>query len=385
MEQIISSLTQNGSALKNSLASLLTEPDKLCFFDIETTGLSPAISSVYLIGAAVWNNDEFQIVQWFADDYVSEKELLSSFSLFCAPFQAFVHYNGASFDIPYLEKKYTAHGLDSPFRDKESVDLFRALPKDKSFFPVPDRKLTTMEKLLSFERMDTFTGKDCIRLYTEFMHKKYFYDPQAKERKDQLLRHNFDDIQGTIFCAQLLSYRQGTIDTLSVERELLGENPVPEGNSPAGNPPVAIIKGRLLRGYFPFPLSHTVQNGTGVRCRYEGNCFRVQIPLFSGTLRHFFNDYKNYYYLPEEDTAVHKSVGTYVDKEHRRQATASTCYVKKSGTFLAMPDGFMADNIPLFSEKRNGRPAFMDTDTFSRLPQDKLSELLNAFLHSVTA
>lgn len=371
MEQIISSFTQNRKALENSLNSLPAEPEQFCFFDIETTGLSPKISSVYLIGAAFLQNDKFQIVQWFADDYVSEKELLLSFSEFCSPFQTFVHYNGASFDIPYLEKKYNAHELASPFHNKKSIDLFRNLPKNKSFFPVPNRKLATMEKLLSFERIDTFTGKDCIRLYTEFMHKKFFRDPQANERKNQLLRHNYDDIQGTVLCAQLYSYRYGTIDPLSVERVL-----------PKDCCPFATIKGCLSRGYFPVPLKIEAQKFS---CRYEGKCFEVQVPLFSGTLRHYFSDYRNYYYLPEEDTAIHKSVGTYVDRDYRRQATADTCYVKKSGTFLVLPDGFSTDGFPLFRETRKSRPVFIDTVTFSGLPQERLSELFDAIFHAVTA
>ncbi len=374
MEQIISSLTQNHKALENSLNSLLTEPEQLCFFDIETTGLSPEVSSVYLIGAAVWKNDEFQIIQWFADDYVSEKELLLSFSEFCSPFQTFVHYNGTSFDIPYLEKKYNAHKLNSPFRDKKSIDLFRSLPKNKSFFSVPNRKLATMEKLLSFSRTDTFSGRDCIRLYTEFMHKKYFRDPLANERRKQLLRHNYDDIQGTILCAQLFSYRYGILDPFSVEWKF-----------PLENQSFIQIKGHLSRGYFPLALTYTGQNGIGPYYNYGENCFSVQIPLFSSTLRHYFKDYKNYFYLPEEDTAIHKSVGTYVDRDYRRQATADTCYVKKSGTFFALPDSFAADEVPLFRETRKSRPVFMDIDTLSTLPQNRLFKLLDAYFHTAPA
>ena len=53
-----------------------------------------------------------------------------------------------------------------------------------------------------------------------------------------------------------------------------------------------------------------------------------------GTLKYFYSNYKDYYYLPEEDQAVHKSVGAYVDKAHRRQARAFDCYQKKDGIFL---------------------------------------------------
>ena len=45
-------------------------------------------------------------------------------------------------------------------------------------------------------------------------------------------------------------------------------------------------------------------------------------------------NYKDYYYLPEEDTAIHKSVAFYVDKNYRTKAKAATCYSKKTGCFL---------------------------------------------------
>ncbi|MDO4330643.1 MAG: exonuclease, partial [Lachnospiraceae bacterium] len=50
-------------------------------------------------------------------------------------------------------------------------------------------------------------------------------------------------------------------------------------------------------------------------------------------------NYKDYYYLPCEDTAIHKSVGEYVAREARIKATAKTCYTRKSGLFLPqLPD-----------------------------------------------
>ena len=53
-----------------------------------------------------------------------------------------------------------------------------------------------------------------------------------------------------------------------------------------------------------------------------------------GELKYFYPNYKDYYYLPTEDMAVHKSVASYVDKNFRIQAAAATCYVKKPGCFL---------------------------------------------------
>jgi hypothetical protein len=60
----------------------------------------------------------------------------------------------------------------------------------------------------------------------------------------------------------------------------------------------------------------------------------IRVPVFSGELRYFYDNYKEYYYLPKEDVAVHKSVASFVDKSFRQNAKASNCYTRKSGDFL---------------------------------------------------
>ena len=67
----------------------------------------------------------------------------------------------------------------------------------------------------------------------------------------------------------------------------------------------------------------------------------MRVPVLQGSLKYFYPDYRNYYYLPEEDRAIHKSVGCYVDSRFREKAKPDTCYVRKEGLFL-----------PVFSEKK---------------------------------
>ena len=127
-------IKMNPAIQKNCLQALPYPSGRICFFDIETTGLSPQISSLYLIGAAWFNGESLHLKQWFADDYVSEKEILISFSRFTENFSVFLHYNGSTFDIPYLEKKYQSHGLPSPFSGKENLDLYRLAGRRKKWF-----------------------------------------------------------------------------------------------------------------------------------------------------------------------------------------------------------------------------------------------------------
>ena len=59
------------------------------------------------------------------------------------------------------------------------------------------------------------------------------------------------------------------------------------------------------------------------------------------TLKYFYDNYKDYFYLPKEDTAIHKSVATYVDKDFRQKAKTAfvgfepTVFFKKNLLYVS--------------------------------------------------
>jgi hypothetical protein len=67
----------------------------------------------------------------------------------------------------------------------------------------------------------------------------------------------------------------------------------------------------------------------------------IRIPIYEGELRYFLPNYKDYYYLPGEDMAIHKSVAAFVDRDFREAAHASNCYTRKSGSFLPQCSSIM--------------------------------------------
>ena len=79
MEHTAKVLTSYEEQLNNAASVLPAPAENICFFDIETTGLSAAVSSLYLIGTITFENNEWVLNQWFADDYVSEVRLFLSF------------------------------------------------------------------------------------------------------------------------------------------------------------------------------------------------------------------------------------------------------------------------------------------------------------------
>ena len=90
------------AALSADLQMYLRNGD--VFFDIETTGLSWRTSHLYLIGALFFDPaaDAFTLRQWFLDRPTEEKEMLVSFFTFLSDVKQLVHFNGTTFDLPYL-------------------------------------------------------------------------------------------------------------------------------------------------------------------------------------------------------------------------------------------------------------------------------------------
>ena len=375
--------------------------EKACFFDIETTGLSPKVSSLYLIGAVTIVEENAQLIQFFADDYKSEEALLTAFSDMLDSCSHVIHYNGSTFDIPYLEKKYAEHHLPSPFIATESIDIYKKVRSfhgkkqgksaPPSYFKTPNLKLTTAEKLLGFDRGEDVSGKDCIKLYSEYMQHKFAHnDSEADRLFAAMLSHNHDDLVGTVLCTQLLMYTchlPGTLTFKTTENSYTLTDTLPnsltypfkleydiplyetEGTYSAAAPEVSPSSNGTADSSTSPISAHIVCDNTDLT---------LTLPIISDTLYHFFPDYKNYFYLPDEDMAIHKSVGTYVDKSHREPATAKNCYTKKTGRFLPLPAKSSIDEVHVFSYK-DTPSSFIDIET---APESDLTALLSLFLPS---
>ncbi|WP_422487350.1 ribonuclease H-like domain-containing protein [Gudongella sp. DL1XJH-153] len=163
--------------------------DDICFFDIETTGLSRDYHNVYLIGLLFNNktNNSWTLIQLFADYIEEEERILLEFVDRVKDFQKLVSYNGDSFDIPFVKKRLHKYGHN--WENVESVDLYKYLRENKSLIDIPNLKLKTVEKYLGIERIDFLTGKECINLY------KSYVNNNSDHLLKAILQHNYDDLQ----------------------------------------------------------------------------------------------------------------------------------------------------------------------------------------------
>ncbi|MBP5385209.1 MAG: hypothetical protein K5649_06030 [Lachnospiraceae bacterium] len=76
---------------------------------------------------------------------------------------------------------------------------------------------------------------------------------------------------------------------------------------------------------------------------YDAQLLKVRVPIVHDELKLFFENYKDYYYLPTEDMCILKSAAHGVDPAYRVNAKKETCYTKHSGFF-----------IPQFSSDQKG-------------------------------
>lgn len=289
--------------------------EKLLFFDIETTGLSGDYSSLYLVGCTYYRNSSWHLIQWFADTADSEESLLTSFFHFLKGFDTVIHYNGDGFDIPYLLKRCHALHLPYDFSQVISVDLYRRIRPYKKLLNLENVKQKSIERFLGVNREDRYSGGELIQVYEDYLqtHEDSLYD--------MLMLHNREDLEGMPLILPILNYPD------FLEHEFTLEDASVETSSTL-----------TLSLKSPCEIPVPFRGSTDLfSAEAHNHHLHLDIRLYDGTLKYFYPDYRDYYYLIYEDTAVHKSIGEYVDRSARKKATAQTCYTKKSGLFLPQP------------------------------------------------
>ncbi len=287
----------------------------IIFFDIETTGLSPASSSLYMIGAVYYQQMEWHIRQWFADSLSAEQEIIQDFFHFLKDYKVLVSYNGDAFDIPYLQKCASQYSLEADFSCLTSLDLYRRVRPLKKMLQLESLKLPALEEFLGISRADGTTGKDLIPVYNEFLKTQ---DPTLYQ---MLLLHNEEDLKALPQLMPLLGY----LDIFRCDWTLAGHSL----NQEHGRLTAVLDCSVRVPVAFSYETSlYTIS--------VRANQIIVEMPVFCGELKYFFDNYSEYDYLPTEDYAVHRKVSQFVDKEYRQKATAATCYNKKTGVFLPL-------------------------------------------------
>ena len=180
-----------------------------------------------------------------------------------------------------------------------------------------------------------------------------------------LCLHNKEDVEGMLKLLPLFSIR--TLWTGNCQ-EFITCNHTVEGNLLLSVQPE-----------HPFPVSFE-KKLPHVVLRITPQKLLLEIRPEAGCKKFFYSNYKDYYYLPIEDEAIHKSVGAYVDKDHREKATPDNCCKKVNGCFYPQYEELFT---PAFRDERKEKNSwFLLPEDFDE-DQEQLLKYLNHLLSHV--
>lgn len=343
------------------------------FFDIETTGFVAEKSFLYLIGCCYYKETQWNMIQWFCEDPKEEVTILQSFLSFLEGYHTMLHYNGTTFDLPYLKKKCKKYDIPLQFENYNSIDLYKIATTYKGILHFFGCKQKQIEQYFGIERTDRYTGGELIQVYANYLGLAKMeqlrnsrplsneprslassytnQEPDATTLLDCLLLHNADDLTGLVQISGIYAYHslQTTrFECLNMEFD---------------------EKNRLH-----LHLQYDVEFPKSFLCEFNGlyvsgtkDCVDIAIPIVEGTLRHYLGNYKEYYYLPLEQTIIPKSFASSIDKAYREPAKASNCYLNKTSVFIPTFD--RTNNSPIYQEE------YKDKQTYLECTEDFLKDM----------
>ncbi len=146
--------------------------EQFAFVDTETTGLGLGAGVyTFMVGIGRFEGEHFHMAQFFLREPGEETAQLAAIEEFLAPCEAWVSFNGKSFDIPLLNNRYIINDRPIPLKDAPHIDLLhlaRRLWKAR----LPSRTLGDLEvKILGAERsQQDVPGWMVPDLYFDYLH-----------------------------------------------------------------------------------------------------------------------------------------------------------------------------------------------------------------------
>ncbi len=321
--------------------------------DIETTGLAAKYASIYMIGLIYVDGDEIKFEQWFANKKEDEYEIIYNLYRLIEN-KNIITFNGDSFDMPFIKSRGKRFSLNCPHYN--SIDLIKPMRKLKKILNLENVKLKTVEHYFGYDREDTFTGGMLIELYYTYL------ETLDEKLKQVILLHNYDDLLGLYEIYAKKSF----ILTL---KKMINGSYEPE-----------ITKFTIKNNEFEiciatdFKLGKTITSGD-LNLTFSDKKCTVKGKAYKGMLKHFFKDYYNYFYMEENDMAIHKSVGKYIKGSGATKATKENCYIKEDGIFLPSSKKI---GLPIFKNSLNDKQIYVSLNDIKK--QCKINEYVKLLL-----
>lgn len=342
----------------------VTNLSDVLFLDIETMGLSPRNSSIYLIGLTSYQNECWTFTGLFAENPSDEVNILTEFISILNTHATIVHFNGNRFDLPFLKDRAKNNGLNLSFDNFISIDLYKKISSFKHLLGIGNCKQKTIELFLGIMREDKYNGGELINVY-----KEYIENPTS-DGFNLLYQHNHDDLLGMLEIIPIFNYEKLAIIipkfNNSSENEYIDYH---------GNCCSELMIEYDIPIYVPSPISLNYEN---IFLSIRNNKGYLKIPLLFREMKHYFDNYKDYYYLPKEDIVIHKAIAASVDKEFRQKATKDNCFIKKSGIFIPYLGN---DSAITFKENYDSKCTYIEFDSSFTKNIENLEQYFHQFIN----
>lgn len=271
-------------------ASVFT--DGWCLVDIETEGRFWRTSKLLSARAIIYGKP-LEEREWIAERESDEYDILSELAKVIMRSACIMTFNGNSFDLPHLRKKYQAYRAADPTKGKETLDVMRALMPYRFMFDLASHHLS-----------------DYLSLFGE----RYGIRNDAE---GAMLASSLLDLS-RLFTLPDTSIEAGLDDKEGAEKRILwAEWRMPED--------------------IPVPVDFTDEV---FRLVSSGDNVRLEITCDRSMLRRYYTDFENYEFLLAEGYAAHKSLTAYVAADRREKAVRENCFslIPVDSVFPERPD-----------------------------------------------
>ncbi|MFW6057901.1 MAG: ribonuclease H-like domain-containing protein [Persicimonas sp.] len=170
-------------------------PTDIAFVDLETNGLAKSCFP-FCIGIGVWEGNSFGVYHFFMPTDKDEAAALAASAELLSNYKGLCTFNGSSFDLPMLRRRFAHHDIDHNLDELPHVDLLRI---SRKILPERDsHKLSALEKdVLGFQRHDDIPGAKIPGRWN-----RYLKDQDPQLLLDVFKHNRFDILSMVVLLAE---------------------------------------------------------------------------------------------------------------------------------------------------------------------------------------
>ena len=282
----------------------------------------------------------------------SKLEIIEQFLSFAKDYDVLLNYKGNSFDIPFLAGRLDIlnkdlNSLTSQVKQRFSIiqenmihlrkisyDLFDEIRPVKMGLGLVSTKLDVLRKLTGQTVTEKISGENISKFYVQHI--------SRTKLKNLIAIANTPDNSGFIGDYEP-KYLDDDLAHISVS-----ENPSflqDVLNRNRDNMESVIYIARLAhifnmrKGFYNVTLEAVETQALYIKA----NTFILKLYIQELSLKQFYINYRDYFYFPAEDMAMHKSVAEFADKNSKKKATPQTAYANITGNFVKIPSQYIKE------------------------------------------